>query len=121
MVAASGRAHHAGIWTRRSLPPRKQVWIWLATDDEREVLDTIELKRRDVGVMLRFMRRMAVNHGLDSAQVDPPGSISFRPIIPPTTTAIKASRSGASLSKEKSADQHSPDCADAGPHGVAGS
>ncbi|MBK8838543.1 MAG: DDE-type integrase/transposase/recombinase [Hyphomonadaceae bacterium] len=44
---------------------RERVWIWLAVDDEGEVMDMIVQKRRDTGAALRLLRRLLRNQHVE--------------------------------------------------------
>jgi transposase-like protein len=64
---------------RRKLPPSPRwhldeivskiagarVWIWRAVDDEGEVMDMIEQKRRDADAAIRFLQRLLKNQHVE--------------------------------------------------------
>jgi transposase-like protein len=41
------------------------VWIWRAVDDEGEVMDMIEQKRRDADAAIRFLQRLLKNQHVE--------------------------------------------------------
>ncbi|MBP9233274.1 MAG: IS6 family transposase, partial [Hyphomonadaceae bacterium] len=55
----------------------ERVWIWLAVDDEGEVMDMIVQKRRDTGAALRLLRRLLRNQHVEPESIATDGLKSY--------------------------------------------
>jgi len=56
---------------------RERVWIWLAVDDEGEVMDMIVQKRRDTGAALRLLWRLLRNQHVEPESIATDGLKSY--------------------------------------------
>ena len=55
----------------------ERVWIWLAVDDEGEVMDMIVQKRRDTGAALRLLRRLVRDQHVEPESIATDGLKSY--------------------------------------------
>ena len=55
----------------------ERVWIWLAVDDEGEVMDMIVQKRRDTGAALRLLWRLLRNQHVEPESIATDGLKSY--------------------------------------------
>jgi transposase-like protein len=60
-----------------SIIARERVWIWRAVDDDGEVMDIIEQKRRDAGAALQFLRRLLKNQHVEPEVIVTDGLRSY--------------------------------------------